>query len=96
MDNGAWTGAAVAWLGENGLIDSSRFLNSGLADNGIHWFGEGGVINNSILLSKDMRNVVNYYSESLNADNNFWGDTVENPMAKSKPANVKIWYLCKR
>ena len=95
MDNGAWTGAAVAWLGENGLIDSSRFLNSGLADNGIHWFGEGGVINNSILLSKDMRNVVNYYSESLNADNNFWGDTVENPMAKSKPANVKIWYLCK-
>ena len=95
MDNGAWTGAAVAWLGENGLIDSSRYLNSGLADNGIHWFGEGGVINNSILLSKDMRNVVNYYSESLNADNNFWGDTVENPMAKSKPANVKIWYLCK-
>lgn len=95
MDNSAWTGAAVAWMGENGLIDSSKFLNFGITDCGVYWCGESGVIKNSILISQDTRSAVNYYSETLKADNNFWGDTVDFPMSSAKPDNVKTWYVCK-
>lgn len=92
-DNSAWLGSAVYWGGDNGLILYSKFLNSGLMDNGIFWSGENGVIRNSILLSKDDRYVVNCYSESLNADYNFWGDTVENPNNHEKIDNVTFWYV---
>ena len=91
-DNGAWTGSAIEWRGADGLIFSSKFNNWGLSDNGIFWAGENGTIRNSILISPDGRRVVNSYSGSLNANYNYWGDTLDNPNQYLKPDDVEYWY----
>ena len=91
-DNGAWTGSAIEWRGANGLIVSSKFNNWGLSDNGIFWAGENGTIKNSILMSPDGRRVVNSYAGSLDANYNYWGDTIDNPNQYLKPDDVEYWY----
>ena len=93
VDNGGWTGSAVEWRGANGLIFSSKFMNWGISDNGIFWAGENGTIRNSILMSPDGRRVVNSYSDSLDANYNYWGDSINNPDQYLKPDDVQYWYV---
>lgn len=93
LDNGAWLGSAVEWRADNGMILSSKFNNSGLTDNGIYWFGKNGTVKNSILISSDGRRVISGYSDELNADFNYWGDSISNPSQYLKPENVNYWYV---
>jgi len=92
VDNGGWTGSAVEWRGANGSIFSSKFMNWGISDNGIFWAGENGTIRNSILISPDGRRVVHSYSDSLDANYNYWGDSIDNPDQYLKPDDVEYWY----
>lgn len=93
MNNGAWAGSAIEWRGANGLIDSSKFYNCGISDNGIFWDGKNGTIKHSILLSPDGRRVVNYYGGTLNANYNYWGDSIDQPNLYLKPDDVDYWYV---
>ena len=92
--NDAFRGAAIYWNGENGTISLSKFINTGICDNGIFWMGENGVIKNSLLINIDGRiGVISPYSVKVAADYNYWGDTLENPNLVNKSENVKYWVL---
>lgn len=91
--NYAWCGAAVCWVGDNGTILSSKFLNDGISDQGLFWFGQNGIIHDSILLDFDNRGVIHESGATLDANNNFWGDTADNPNSIAKIANVTSWFL---
>ena len=91
--NYAWCGAAVCWVGDNGTISSSKFLNDGISDQGIFWFGQNGLIKNSILLESADRGVIHESGATLDANNNFWGDTADNLNRSIKPGHVKNWFV---
>jgi len=93
LDNNAFCGSAVYWSGVNGTIIASYFLNDGICDNGIFWTGENGTIRNSILLKQGNSDVIAPYSENVDANLNFWGDTIENPNEVNKFPGVKNWVL---
>ncbi len=92
-DNNAYSGSAVYWRGANGVIYSSYFLNAGTCDGGIYWAGENGTVKNSILLSKSKICVISPYSKKINANLNFWGDTVDDPVKINKISGVTHWIL---
>ena len=94
-ENNAWCGSAVAWMGDNGTILFSTVANSTFMDGGIYWFGYNGTVKNSILLGNDYRPGLRAYDVDVNADYNFWGDTLENPNQQYKTANVTKWLVMK-
>ena len=93
FDNSAYRGSAVYWKGVNGFISSSIFYNDGICDNGIFWTGLNGIIRNSILLSQGTASVISIYGEHVDADYNFWGDTIENPNKINKISGLSNWIL---
>ena len=92
-ENGAWTGGAVYWKGDNGQILLSKFLNNGIFNRDIFWAGNNGLIKKCILLKSGNDSVVYLYSGSLNASQNFWGDTLNNPNKTVKISNLSNWYI---
>lgn len=94
--NSAWCGGAVTWIGNNGKILFSKFFDNGMFNGDIFWFGLNGLIKNSILLKSDGRAVVFVYDGSLNANDNFWGDTLSNPNGTLKLDNLSTWYILNR
>ena len=90
--NDAWAGSAICWTGDNGTLLSSIIANHTFFDGGIYWFGENATIHNTVLLGNGFRNVL-YAPTSMDADYNFWGDTVKNPNQAYKPGFVKNWLL---
>ena len=94
-ENDAWCGSAIAWIGNNGTILSTTIANSTFFDGGIYWFGINGTIKNSILISGSLRNALGPYNANVNADYNFWGDTLENPNSVAKINNVTKWMVMK-
>ena len=86
-------GAAICWVGDNGKILFSKFLNDGISDQGLFWFGQNGVISNSILLESVKRGVIHYSGATFDANNNFWGDAIDNPNKFIKAANVTKWFV---
>ena len=93
-ENGAWCGSSICWIGDNGTILYSIVANCTFFDGGIYWFGNNGSIHNSILLANDFRNAL-YAPKDMNADYNFWGDTLENPNGVSKIDGLSNWLLIK-
>lgn len=93
FDNYAWCGAAICWVGDNGKILFSKFLNDGISDQGLFWFGKNGLISNSILLESVSRGVIHYSGATFDANNNFWGDTIDNPNNFIKVDNVTKWFV---
>lgn len=91
--NDAWCGAAIAWIGDNGLIDHCEISDNGFFDAGIYWFGHNGVVKNSILLGDSSHEVLRSSYGDVIADYNFWGDTLDKPNQSLKPKNVKIWIV---
>jgi hypothetical protein len=91
--NGAYRGSAVYWSGANGFISSSIFYNSGICDEGIFWTGLNGIIRNSILLGHGGIGVISPYAREVDADYNFWGDTIENPDKTNKIISLNNWIL---
>ena len=94
-ENDAWCGSAVAWIGDNGTILSTTIANSTFFDGGIYWFGKNGTVKNSILLSNGIKRALNPSGGDVNADYNFWGDTLDNPNAIPKIENVTKWLVMK-
>ena len=93
-DNDAWIGSAIYWFGSNGTLFSSKVLcEDDLFDSGLSWIGENGTIRNSILIGNNIRDVINYYSDSLAANYNYWGDTAANRTKFNKIANLTCWYV---
>ena len=90
--NDAWCGAAVCWVGDNGLISESIIMDNGFFDGGIYWFGKNGTVIHSVLVGNGhisiLRSVYN-----LNADYNFWGDTIYNITKVEKPDFVSKWLI---
>lgn len=91
--NEAWCGAAIAWIGDNGKVLSSKIMDNGFFDGGIYWFGDNGTVNNSVLLGFNTRSVLRPSDADVNANNNFWGDTVYNPNNVIKSGNVTTWMV---
>ena len=94
-ENDAWCGSAIAWIGNNGTILSTTIANSTFFDGGIYWFGKNGTVKNSILLSGSLRASLGPFDADVNADYNFWGDTLDNPNAMTKIKNVTKWLVMK-
>lgn len=95
LENDAWCGSAICWIGDNGTVLSSLIANSSFFDGGIYWFGKNGNIHNSILLSVSYSSSLLPSDCNVNADYNFWGDTLENPNAATKLDNVSNWLVIK-
>lgn len=91
----AWCGSAICWFGNNGTILSSIIANSSFFDGGIYWFGKNGNIHNSVLLNMAYGNSLNPFNCNVNADYNFWGDTLENPNGTIKIKNISNWLVIK-
>lgn len=94
-ENNAWCGSAIAWIGDNGTILSSIIANSSFFDGGIYWFGSNGNIHNSILLGVSHSSALRPSDCDVNADYNFWGDTLENPNSTVKKGNLSNWLVMK-
>lgn len=92
-DNDAWCGSSIAWMGANGTILSSTVANSSFFDGGIYWFAKGGLIKDSLLLSNGLRYVLQSSDVVVQADYNFWGDTIDNPNKEYKSGNVTNWLV---
>ena len=90
--NDAWCGAAVCWVGDNGFISKSIIMDNGFFDGGIYWFGENGTVVHSILVGNGYPSVLRS-DKSLNADYNFWGDTINNISKMGKPDFVSKWLV---
>ena len=91
-ENSAWCGSAICWVGANGTVLSSIILNNSFFDGGIYWFGANGTVHNSILIGTDYGRGLTA-PEDMDADYNFWGDTVYKPNAVNKPSSVKNWLV---
>lgn len=92
-NNDAWAGAAICWIGDNGTVLCSKFINSGsIFGRDIMWFGENGSIRYSFLIS-DYGSPIYSYSGNVNADCNFWGDTLENPNKSLKIEDLNNWIV---
>lgn len=94
FNNSAWCGGAITWVGKNGKILSSKFFENGMFNGDIYWFGENGLIKKCILLKSDEgRSVLAVSGGSLNANYNFWGDSLGNPNGTIKLENLSNWYI---
>lgn len=93
--NDAWCGSAIAWIGDNGTVLSSIIANSSFFDGGIYWFGKNGNVHNSILLGAIYSSGLRPLDCNVNADYNFWGDTLENPNSIVKINNISNWLVIK-
>jgi hypothetical protein len=93
FDNSAYRGSAIYWEGANGTVLSSVFYNSGICDEGLFWTGANGVVMNSILLSKGNGCVIYPSGNNVNANLNFWGDTIENPNQAKRLPGISNWIL---
>ena len=93
--NDAWCGSAIAWIGDNGTVLYSTIANSTFFDGGIYWFANNGLIRNSILLGNGYRAALRTSNANVNADYNFWGDTLDNPNQEYKIENVTKWLVMK-
>ena len=91
-ENSAWCGSAICWTGANGTVLSSIIMNNSFFDGGIYWFGANGTVHNTILIGTGYRNVLTAPND-MDADYNFWGDTVYDINAFEKPAYVKNWLV---
>ena len=92
-NNDAWAGAAICWIGDNGTILYSKFANSGsIFGKDLMWFGENGSIRYSFLIS-DYGSPIYPYSGNVNADCNFWGDTLDNPNKSLKIDDLNNWIV---
>lgn len=92
-ENDAWCGSAIAWMGNNGTILSSTVANSSFFDGGIYWFGENGLIRDSILLGNGNKAALAPSGADVDADYNFWGDTLEHPNQEAKIGTVTKWLV---
>ena len=90
--NSAWAGSAIAWIGNNGTISYAIIKDNGFFDGGIYWFGANGTVKNSILLGNNRMSVLRS-SYKINADYNFWGDTVQNPNQTNKNIKLNNWLV---
>lgn len=90
--NEAWCGAAICWIGDNGLIMESEITDNGFFDGGIYWFGKNGTVTHSVLISNYL-NALRCIDGYVNADYNFWGDTIVYPYKYYKPENVSNWIV---
>lgn len=95
LENDAWCGSAIAWVGNNGFISKSTIANSSFFDGGIYWFGENGVVVNSMLLGNKNSPALRPMNAKVTADYNFWGDTLENPNQEEKISGVNNWLVMK-
>lgn len=93
--NDAWCGSAICWIGDNGTILSSIISNSSFFDGGIYWFGDNGNVHNCILLNMGYRGSLGPVNANVNADYNFWGDTLGSPYSAVKINNVSNWLVMK-
>lgn len=91
-ENSAWCGSAICWVGANGTVLSSIILNNSFFDGGIYWFGANGTVHNTILIGTGYRTVLSA-PEDMDADYNFWGDTVYDIDVAYKPEFVKNWLV---
>lgn len=92
-NNDAWAGAAICWIGDNGTILHSKFVNSGsIFGRDIMWFGKNGIIRYSFLIS-DYGSPIYPYSGGVDADCNFWGDTLDNPNKSLKIEDLNNWVV---
>ena len=91
ISNDAWAGSAICWVGENGSIISSNFLDNGMGS-AIMWFANTGNISDSILLDS-FRSALHIYNGSVTAENNWWGDTIDDYNGTSKPNQIKSWLV---
>ena len=92
-ENSAWCGAAVCWIGDNGKVLSCVMINNSFMDGGMYWFGKNGVVKNSILISSSFRSALCPSDCDVDANYNFWGDTIENPNTAIKPNKVSNWLV---
>lgn len=93
-DNDAWCGSAIVWFGNNGTVLSTTIANTTFFDGGIYWFGKNGTVRNSILLSS-RKAALGPYDANVDADYNFWGDTLDSPNSATKIGNVTKWMVMK-
>ena len=93
FENSAWCGAAICWIGNNGEISYSKLIKNGFFDGGIYWFGKNGCVKYSILLGLDEMSVLRPADGDIDADYNFWGDTIDNLNKIIKLNNVKKWFV---
>jgi hypothetical protein len=91
-ENSAWCGSAICWVGANGTVLSSIILNNSFFDGGIYWFGANGTVHNTILIGTGYRTALSA-PEDMDADFNFWGDTVYDIDVAYKPEFVKNWLV---
>ena len=92
-NNDAWGGAAICWIGDNGTVLYSKFANTGsIFGKDIMWFGENGIIRYSFLIS-DYGSPIYPYSGGVDADCNFWGDTLDNPNKSVKIDDLNSWIV---
>lgn len=91
ISNDAWAGSAISWVGENGSIISSSFLDNGMGS-AIMWFANTGNISDSILLDS-FRSALHIYNGNVTAENNWWGDTIDDYNGTSKPNQIKSWLV---
>ncbi|WP_407416143.1 right-handed parallel beta-helix repeat-containing protein [Methanobrevibacter sp.] len=91
-ENSAWCGSAICWTGANGTVLSSIIMNNSFFDGGIYWFGANGTVHNTILIGTGYRTALSAPSD-MDADYNFWGDTVYDTNVVLKPSVVKNWLV---
>ncbi|MBR4396809.1 MAG: hypothetical protein IKS93_03030, partial [Methanobrevibacter sp.] len=93
--NDAWCGSAICWIGNNGTILYSIIANSTFYDGGIYWFGKNGNVHNCILLNMGYRESLCPSDANVNADYNFWGDTLGSPVSAIKINKLSNWLVMK-
>ena len=92
ISNDAWAGSAVCWIGENGSIVSSSFVD-GIFGSAVMWFSKTGNISNCILLDSSRGALYYVYGGNVTADNNWWGDTLDEANIISKDISINRWLV---
>lgn len=92
-ENDAWCGSAICWIGDNGTILNSIISNSSFFDGGLYWFGDNGNVHNCLLINMGYRGSLCPSDCNVNADYNFWGDTLGNPASAVKVDGISNWLV---
>ena len=89
IDNSKYEDGVVYIAGNNVEIISSVVLNN--PRNGIYWTGSGGKISNSILRSSSTYYVIYSSEYNVNANYNWWGNTIDDYMVKKNlPSKIQF------
>ncbi len=91
VSNDAWSGSAICWDGEYGSISSSSFEGNTFGS-AIMWFAKTGIISDSILLDS-MRTPLYIYGGNVTAENNWWGDILDDFNLILRPNSVSNWLV---